>query len=100
VPGAPPYQCGLHIIISSASPLVQLVTSWLSKRRPLGPGPIKPSYQLGQMCGFVSSRPSATPEYHLPDHHLQIRKYLLDVFLSCIPGKLLSDVRPRGGPST
>ena len=52
-----------------------------------------------EMCGFVNGA-QPTPEYRLPAHRLQIRQYLLDVFLSCIPSELLSYVRPRGTPPT
>jgi hypothetical protein len=58
------------------------------------------SRALPETHGFVKSSPHAIPEYRLPAHRLQLRQYLLNVFLSGIPSEFLRDVRPRGSPPT
>lgn len=61
----------LHIIIS-ASPPARLVGVLVKQQRPLDLRRIKLPYQQGPDVGFVSGRPSATPEYRLRAHRLQI----------------------------
>lgn len=59
------------------------------------PVPAEPDVRL---CEAITPAPSR--DTRLSAHRLQIRYYLLDMFLSCIPSELLRDVRPRGSPPT